>query len=389
LRALRGGSLGGDQIVRPAGYRHAVLDAPNKEVAGIMTSTALTVPAQQLHHVLHRRLAGDHPRDAPQAFARVAASTEGFTFSIGRLVQGRQVAIDVLPDEADVLAAHEAAAGSSTWAHCLGGAVLVVETPNSTEIIALASSPTAASRILDEVVDRCKEPLDKDVRAALWLASPDGPSRRLRTFSTPSWQEIARNYPERTAASLTALCAAGPPSGTGRLLLWHGPPGTGKTSAVLALLDAWRDWCGADVIVDPERMFLDASYLVDVLAASVTSQPWRLIVCEDADEYLRSDARQRSGAGLGRLLNASDGLLGRGSRSMILLTTNDEVGRLHPAVTRPGRCMSLVEFGLLPRSVASAWLGEPVHDAMSLADLYERQRGGRSSSDPLPIGAYL
>ena len=30
----------------------------------------------------------------------------------------------------------------------------------------------------------------------------------------------------------------------GRLIVWRGPPGTGKTWALRALAGAWREWCG-------------------------------------------------------------------------------------------------------------------------------------------------
>jgi hypothetical protein len=349
---------------------------------------SLEVPAPQ-HNLSMISAMGDHPRDVPQALATTAAADGTYGFTASRSIPGRQLAAEVLPDTAEIIASHESEDSASTWARCPGGAVFLSETSGRTNVVALADSPPAAAILLEAVVVRCREPVDNDVRAVLWLQSNKGPVRQARTFQTPAWDEVAENYPAATATKVTRLRDAGPPVGSGRLLLWHGPPGTGKTSAVLALMHAWRSWCAADVIADPEQMFQDASYLIEVLAQPPFQRPWRLIVCEDADEYLRSDARQRSGPGLGRLLNASDGLLGRGTRNLVLLTTNDELGRLHPAVTRPGRCLSLIEFGLFPPAEASRWLGEPVGAEMSLAELYERKQGGLLKTDALPTGAYL
>lgn len=323
--------------------------------------------------------------------AKAAASDGTYPYSAGREVRGRQRSADVLPPGALILARHDSSDFSATWARCGDGSVIIEEFPSHTYVVALATSAVGASELIEQVVSYCSDPvINDDVQACLWLQGQSGLVRHYRKFQTPPWEGIARNYPAGTARQIADLRKAGTPTGTGRLLLWHGPPGTGKTRAVLALLHAWRHWCAADIVTDPERMFGDAGYLVEVLAQSPRNRPWRLIVCEDADEYLRSDARQRSGPGLGRLLNATDGLLGRASQSLILLTTNDELGRLHPAVTRPGRCLSLVKFELFSSTAAGAWLGLPVTRAMSLAELYELQTGGqRVSVEPLPTGAYL
>ena len=37
-------------------------------------------------------------------------------------------------------------------------------------------------------------------------------------------------------------------------------------------------------------------------------------------------------------------MLGQGLNTLVLLTTNEEIARLHPAVVRPGRCLCLIEF---------------------------------------------
>ena len=65
---------------------------------------------------------------------------------------------------------------------------------------------------------------------------------------------------------------------------------------------------------------------------------WRLLVMEDTGELLSADARERTGQGLSRFLNVVDGLIGQGLRVIVLVTTNEEIKKVHPAVARPGRC---------------------------------------------------
>jgi hypothetical protein len=106
-----------------------------------------------------------------------------------------------------------------------------------------------------------------------------------------------------------------------------------------------------------------------------------VIVVEDADELIRADAGRTAGASLGRLLNLTDGILGHGMRVLLLITTNEPVRALHPAVVRPGRCLADVRFRPFTRHEATEWLqGEgraPTGD-VTLAELY-RIRGGLQS----------
>jgi hypothetical protein len=102
-----------------------------------------------------------------------------------------------------------------------------------------------------------------------------------------------------------------------------------------------------------------------------------VLVVEDADDLIRADARQAAGAALGRVLNLTDGILGYGLRVLLLITTNEPIRGLHPAVVRPGRCLADVQFSLFTRRQAAEWLegrAEPPGRDVSLAELY-RIRG--------------
>jgi hypothetical protein len=52
-------------------------------------------------------------------------------------------------------------------------------------------------------------------------------------------------------------------------------------------------------------------------------------------------------------LNVVDGLIGQGLRVLVLVTTNEELKSLHPAVARPGRAAANIEFHALSRHEAN------------------------------------
>jgi hypothetical protein len=115
---------------------------------------------------------------------------------------------------------------------------------------------------------------------------------------------------------------------------------------------------------------------------------WRLLVLEDTGELLTPDARSLIGQGLSRFLNVVDGLIGQGLRVLVLVTTNEELRRLHPAVARPGRCAADIEFAPLSAEESAAWLrGRGVEAQPSgrgvLASLYA-QLEGLDPNEPRP-----
>ena len=250
-----------------------------------------------------------------------------------------------------------------------------------------------------------------EVTVTFWTYTPHGPQPSWRTISVPEWSEIQENYSQPARAGLAELMDGFQPAHGGQLVLWHGLAGTGKTFALRALAWEWRRWCDLHYIVDPDSFFGEhADYLMNVLLqpsmrAGWTSHgpmaigmpgvvqvggddgedeppehAWRLLVLEDTGELLTPDAKSVIGQGLSRFLNVVDGLIGQGLRVLVLVTTNEPIKKLHPAVARPGRCAANIEFTPLDPDESGQWLARRGIDAMPegpeiLAALYSRVDG--------------
>jgi ATPase family protein associated with various cellular activities (AAA) len=227
---------------------------------------------------------------------------------------------------------------------------------------------------------------DRSVPLTFWSAGSHGAHAIARSITTPSWADVSANYPAGVRGEIEALLSREfHPSG-GQLVLWYGPPGTGKTHALRALAWEWRSWCETHYVTDPESFFGRSNYMLDVLLQEDEDHPdngespkWRLLILEDTGELLAADAKEQAGQGLSRLLNVVDGIIGQGLRVLVLVTTNEPLTRLHPAVSRPGRCAARIEFGPFSAGEAAEWLAAHEVGAeprqLTLAELFALQAG--------------
>ena len=273
--------------------------------------------------------------------------------------------------------------------------LLTGETP--TVVVNVAAADLGfARRIVAEIEAALPEsPVSSDnfVNIGYQFLSELGPHEAVRRIEAVKWADIEANYAAATRAELACLVAMRPERLNGRLIVWHGEPGTGKTNALRALAHEWREWCRIEYVVDPEIFFASSAYMMRVIAGDdgESGGMWRVMVLEDTGEMLGSDAKQATGQGLSRLLNLADGLLGQSLRLLFLITTNERIEALQPALTRPGRCFSRVHFLKMSAEEAQGWLERSgarrdLVGSRTIAQLYAILRGGPAQEHPRAIG---
>lgn len=142
------------------------------------------------------------------------------------------------------------------------------------------------------------------------------------------------------------------------LMLFHGEPGTGKTSYIKSLI---RHNENIKFIYMPNQMFsqLEAPSFINFFASHQDS----IIVIEDAEALLTE--RKDGNTSISTLLNLTDGMLGEALRIKVICTFNCDISQIDSALKRKGRLKFSYDFKELSLDKTNALLAKAGHDHVS------------------------
>jgi len=259
--------------------------------------------------------------------------------------------------------------------------------------------------LMDKVHD------EDDKKVAVWFSymAQHGPRAVRRLMEAPTWEDVATNY--QNGDELIKLFNMKDAHERGKLIFWHGDPGTGKSYAIRVLMQAWKKKADFIYIMDPEVYFSEPAYMMTSMIRDTEEDPFpsyhrrrrnrinlkaqgeneevdetdriRVFVIEDGLKILETESREDLAEPMARLLNLTEGMIGQGFRILLLVTTNEDIKAIDPAMLRHGRCLQKLEFKSFQPGQAALWAQKHeckitesmVNEEMTLAQLYAVKNG--------------
>jgi len=188
-----------------------------------------------------------------------------------------------------------------------------------------------------------------------------GTARLIRKeINLPDPELLLHNYPSSIRPQIEKLLQTKQSDlKKGKITILNGIPGSGKSFLLRSFVNEWRDWAELVYITDTEEFFNDArffrSVLTEVERRFGVNGKTVILILEDADMYISTDAKLIQGSIVSKILNAADGIIGDALNIMFCITANESGEKVHQAFQRPGRCLHHIEFVKFPYDEAVEW----------------------------------
>jgi len=181
--------------------------------------------------------------------------------------------------------------------------------------------------------------------------------------------DVALNYGENFVPVFNKIVQRLNKKNDKGIILFHGVPGTGKTSLIKYLTKKVRK----------QFMFVPPSMAESITSPSfipfLMEHPNSILVLEDAERVLSARDNNYGNQGVSNILNVSDGILGDCLNIQIIATFNTNLKNIDEALLRKGRLIAEHEMKKLDVDAANKLLAHLGKDyitkkAMPLTDIY-------------------
>jgi hypothetical protein len=196
-----------------------------------------------------------------------------------------------------------------------------------------------AKELFNEMAQFAQKP--KKLPGAIYIVVESGAGIELQPTPCPTRKLTLKTHYNDDLVSLhPQLLRSLRGKGRSGLYLFHGRPGTGKSSYIRSLLPLLNKRC---IFLSPRLAGnLDSPGLAGILLRN----PESILIIEDAEDLLISRDQQPNAA-ISTLLNVTDGVLGASLGIQVICTFNTPLTRIDPALLRKGRLIERYEFGAL------------------------------------------
>ncbi len=224
------------------------------------------------------------------------------------------------------------------------------------------------------------------------MPSAHGVNEIEREFSRLPLDSIAQNYSSELIPQVRRVLTIMEEVRNGILIL-HGPPGTGKSYLIRAILSELKGIRYPVVCTPPDHFLTNMTNLTEAATLGTdryypefegdddrpSKERSTVVVLEDIGELLAMDNVSTRVNETSNLLNFTDGMMAMLANAIFLVSFNHDIGKISPALTRPGRCIGQLMVGNLSFEQARG-LVDDVHALpkrpYTLAEVYHINQTG-------------